>query len=128
MDVQAVQKNLQEKIKIGEHIPCGYSMIIIQEFDYTENKHTLYCRKDWMRKFYEFLRQHAKNIIGFKKRKILSLTKEKLEPYQDARNCYVCEKLKMENYQKAKDNCHFAGKYFIMPNKVPVAFSLRFKL
>ena len=66
MDVQLVQKNLQEKIKIGQHIPCGYSMLMIQEFDYIENKHTLYCRKDWMKKFYEFLRQHAKNIIDFK--------------------------------------------------------------
>ena len=28
--------------KIGEHIPCGYSMSAIWAFDHIENKHTLY--------------------------------------------------------------------------------------
>ena len=28
--------------KIGEHIPCGYSMLAIWVFDHIENKHTLY--------------------------------------------------------------------------------------
>ena len=28
--------------KIGEHIPCGYSMSAIWAFDGIENKHTLY--------------------------------------------------------------------------------------
>ena len=31
--------------KIGEHIPCGYSMSTIWAFNDIENKHTLYCRK-----------------------------------------------------------------------------------
>ena len=28
--------------KIGEHIPCGYSMSTIWAFDHIANKHTLY--------------------------------------------------------------------------------------
>ena len=31
-------------IKIGEHIPCGYSMSTIWGFDHIEDKHTLYIR------------------------------------------------------------------------------------
>ena len=37
--------------KIGEYIPCGYSMSTIWAFDHIENKHTLYRGKDCMEKF-----------------------------------------------------------------------------
>ena len=42
--------------KNGEHIPCGYLMSTIWVFDNIENKHTLYCGKDCMKKFCESLR------------------------------------------------------------------------
>ena len=29
--------------KIGEHIPCGYSMLTIYAFDHIENKNTYYA-------------------------------------------------------------------------------------
>ena len=38
--------------KIGQHIPYGYSMPKILEFDHTEEKHTLYRRKDCMKTFF----------------------------------------------------------------------------
>ena len=75
--------------KIGEHIPCGYSMSTIWTFDHIENKHSLYLGKDCRKKFCESLREHAKNIIDFEKKKILSLTKEELKPHQDAKVCYI---------------------------------------
>ena len=62
--------------KIGEHIPCGYSMSAIWGFDRIEDKHTLYHRKDCMKKFCTSLKEHAKNIIDFQKKKMLLLTKE----------------------------------------------------
>ena len=34
-------------IKIGEHIPCGYSMPPIWVFDHIENKRTSYLGKDY---------------------------------------------------------------------------------
>ena len=37
--------------KIGEIVPCGYPVSTIWTFDNTENKHTLYCAKDCMKKF-----------------------------------------------------------------------------
>ena len=53
--------------KIGEHIPCGYSMSTIWAFDNIWNKYTLYRWKDCMKKFCEYLREHAKNMIDFEK-------------------------------------------------------------
>ena len=38
-------------IKIGERIPCGYSMSKIWGFDQIEKKHTLYHGKAYMKKF-----------------------------------------------------------------------------
>ena len=46
-----------------------YSISTILEFDHIENKHTLYRGKDCMKKFCTALREHAKNIIDFKKKK-----------------------------------------------------------
>ena len=46
--------------KIGEHIPCGYSMSTIWAFDHIENNHTLHCEKDCMNKFCTSLREHTK--------------------------------------------------------------------
>ena len=56
--------------KIGEHIRCGYSMSTIWAFDHIENKHTLNCGKDCMKKFCTSLREHAKNIIDFQKKNV----------------------------------------------------------
>ena len=78
--------------KIGENIPCGYSMSTIWAFDHIENKHTLYREKDCMKKFFESLREHAKNIIDFEENIMFPLTKEELNLNQDARNCHICGK------------------------------------
>ena len=63
-------------------------MSAIWAFDHIENKHTLYCGKDCMKKFCESLREHAKNIIDFEKKKMLPL-----RSHQDAKVCYLCGKL-----------------------------------
>ena len=51
-------------------------MSTILGIDNVENKHTLYCGKDCMKKSFTSLREHAKNIIDFEKKKMLPLTKE----------------------------------------------------
>ena len=59
-----------------------------------------------MKKFCTFLKEHAKNIIDFEKKKMLPLTKEELKSHKDAKVCYTCGKriLKMlakdKNYRK----------------------------
>ena len=78
--------------KIDKHIPCGSSVSTIWGFDHIEDKHTLYHGKDCMKKFCTSLREHAKNIIDFEKKKMLPLTKEELQSHQDAKECYICRK------------------------------------
>ena len=70
---------------------------------------------------------------------MLPLTKEELNSHQDAKVCYICGKrilqklAKNKNYSKARDHCHFTGKYtgashsicnlnFNIPNKIPAVF------
>ena len=106
--------------KIGEHIPCRYSMSTIWRFDHVEDKHTLHQEKDCMKK-------------------ILPLTKEELKSHEDAKLCYICGKkilkkfVKDKNYQKVRDQCHYTGKdrgaahsicnlNFKMPNEIPIVF------
>ena len=63
--------------KLGEHIPCAYSTSTIWAFDHIGNKHTLYRGKDCMKKFCESLKEHAKSIIDFEKKKMLQLKNKK---------------------------------------------------
>ena len=55
--------------KIAEHIPCGYSMPTILAFDHLEIKHTSSYKKDCMKKFHEYLREQAKIMNDFEKKK-----------------------------------------------------------
>ena len=41
----------------------------IYGFHHIENKHTLYREKDCLKKICDHLREHAKNIIAFEKKK-----------------------------------------------------------
>ena len=69
-----------------------------------------------MKKFCESLREQAKDITDFEKKKMLSLTKDKLESHQDAKVYYICGKRilkklsKSINHQKLRDDCHYTGK------------------
>ena len=49
--------------KIGEHIPCEYSMSIVWQTDHTESKHNLYRGNDCMKSFREYLKEHAKKMV-----------------------------------------------------------------
>ena len=53
-------------------------MSTIWAFDHIENKHTIYCGKGCMKKFCTSLREHATNVINFKKKKMLPLSKKEL--------------------------------------------------
>ena len=81
--------------KIGEHIPCRYSMSTIWAL---EIKHTLNCEIGCMKTFCEFLREHAKYIIDFENKKMLRLTKEELKLGQDPKVYYFLWKNNLKIY------------------------------
>ena len=60
--------------KVTVHIPSDLSMFTISLFKKIENKHNIYRGKDRIERFFESLRQHAMNIINFKKKKLNLLT------------------------------------------------------
>ena len=62
-------------------------MSLIWVFYHIENKHTLYWGQDCIKKFCTSLREHAKNVIDFEKKKMLLLTKKKLKSHQGAKVC-----------------------------------------
>ena len=51
--IDGCANNLEKSstIKIGEHIPCRYSMPKLWRFDHIENKHTLYHGRNCMKSF-----------------------------------------------------------------------------
>ena len=103
--------------KVSENIPSGFSMSTISSFRIIEKKHDLYRGKYCMKKFCEFLREHAMKIINFKKKKLKLLTKEQKESYENAKICYICKEkfenryLKDKKYRKVRDHCHYTGEY-----------------
>ena len=80
-----------------------------------ENKHDVYRGKDLMKKFCESLREHAIQIINFKKKQMKLLKKEHQISYGSAKIYYIC-KGKFENkyikdkkYCKIRDHCYYTG-------------------
>ena len=77
--------------KVLEQIPSGFSMSVLSSFKSIENKHDVYGVKDCMKKFCEFLREHAMKIINFKKKKKFS-TKEQKKLYEMQKSVIFVEK------------------------------------
>ena len=55
----------------------GFSISTISSFKSIKNKHNISQSKTCMKKFCEPLREHAMEIINFKKKKMNSLTNKK---------------------------------------------------
>ena len=77
-DQRANNPEKSSATKIGQHIPCRYSMPTIWAFDSIKDKLILYHGEDCMEKFWISLREHAANVIKFQKKKMLLITEEEL--------------------------------------------------
>ena len=51
--------------KVSVHIPSGISRSLIYSFRNIENKYYVYRRKDYLKKFGEFLRERAMKMNEF---------------------------------------------------------------
>ena len=88
-----------------------------------------------MKKFCKDLREHAIKIINYEKKKMIPLTKEKIQ-YNEQEICYICKKEFNKNDEKnykVRDHCHYTGKYrgaadnicnlrYKIPKEIPVVF------
>ena len=103
--------------KVNKHIPSDFSISTISSFKSIEKKHDVCRGKDCMKKFCKSLREHAMKIINFKKKKMMLLTNEQHESYENAKICYIFKEkfenkcLKDKIYRKVRDHCHYTGEY-----------------
>ena len=74
--------------KVGEYIPSGFSVATISSFKSIENNRDACTDTDCM-KFCKSLREHAMEIINFKKKKLNSSTNERQKSNQNAKICYM---------------------------------------
>ena len=58
-----------------------------------------------MKKFYEDLKEHAKELINYGKKELIPLTYEENKSYHTQKVCHICKK------EFSTDNCNFSGKY-----------------
>ena len=69
-----------------------------------------------MKNFCLDLKEHATQIIDYKKKEMISLTKEEKKIHREQKFCYICQKRFSTNndnkkYFKVRDHCHYTGKY-----------------
>ena len=65
---------------------------LIYKVDDMKNRYNVYEGKYCIKKFSEFLKRHAMEIILKKKKIIVLLTKKELESYASQENCQICKK------------------------------------
>ena len=76
-------------------------MSTISSFKNIQNRHDVYRGKDCIKKFCKSLREHALEIINFKKKKMKLLGKEQQESYENGKT-FVKKNLKI-NMVKVKN-------------------------
>ena len=78
-------------------------MSIISSFKSIGKKHVnIVCKHVNMKKFRESLREHANEIINFKKKDVTLLTNEQQNSYQNSKICYICKEKFENKYVKYK--------------------------
>ena len=137
MDACKNDPNKSSTTKINKHIASGYSISTHCSFKESKNKLNYYRGDDCMEKFCKDLREHSTKIINYEKKKIIPLTTKEKIYHNKQKVCYICKK-KFDNndndkkQQKARDHCHYAGKYrgaahiicnlrYKIPKEIPVA-------
>ena len=70
-----------------------------------------------MKNFCQSLRQHAIEVINFKKKQTKLLANKQQNSYENAKHFHTCkdkiehEQAKNKNYCKVRYHCHYAGEY-----------------
>ena len=124
VDIQSLSRqtdvcgNNPEKLwtmKIGEHIPCEYSVSTIWGFDYVESKHTLYHGKRLYEKVLQFFKRTYQKYpfwkernVTINKRRIKIISRGKSMLYIHQRKSLLKMKI-FENSEIIANNC--TGKY-----------------
>ena len=105
--------------KKARHEPCGWALYTRCSFDKKENKLNYYRGKDCIEELYKKLKENAMKIINREKKEMVPLTHEENNFYNGQKICYICKEQfcidksdkNSINKRKAKDHCHYTGKF-----------------
>ena len=88
-----------------------------------------------MKLFCKDLRNLAMKRINFEKKKMIPLTNEEKESYEQQKVCHICEKefSTDKKYHTVRDHCHYTGKLrgaahnncnsrYQIPKEIPIVF------
>ena len=125
--------NKSSTVKIKEYTPSGYSLFTNCSFDNIKYWHSYYRGQDCMKILCKDLKEHAKRVIYYEKKEMISLADEENESHENWKFCYACKKRFTNDNKKVRDHCHFTGKYrgdahnkcninYKISKNIPVAF------
>ena len=91
-----------------------------------------------MKNFCLDLKEHARKIINYEKKEMITLTKKEEKKRNKQKVCHICKKGfstddNIKKYHKARDHCLYTGKYrgaahdicklrYKIPKEIPVVF------
>ena len=105
--------------KKARHEPSDWAMLTRCSFDSSENKLDYYRGRDCIEKLCKKLKEHAMEIINYEEKEMIPLTDEENKSYEEQEACHICigkfctdeDDENYENKKKAKDHCHYTGKF-----------------
>ena len=120
--------------EVNRHIPSGFCVYSKFTYGEVENPLRIYRGEDCAEKFCDHIKEEVKRLYHmFPEKPIDPLTVEKWREYRDADNCHICYKPFSDKDPKARDHCHYTGKYrgpahrscnlrYKIPPYIPVVF------
>ena len=135
MDTCASDPSKSSTEKKNKREMCGYLLFTHCSFD-KKNKLDYYRGKDSLKRFCQDSKKQARSIIYFEKKEMNLTPEEEFSFYMEDK-CYKCNNLfykdEKNNYIKARDHCHYTGKYrgavhkicnlmYNTPREIPVVF------
>ena len=97
-------------------------MFTISSFKAIKNNYDVYRDKDYVKKFCECLKKHARRIVNFGKKKMKLLTNKHQEWYENAKFCYICTEKCKDKYAKDKKYCKVKDQFFEIISFRPAMF------
>ena len=98
-----------------KHTDCGFAYKVVCCVDDKYTKQVVMFRGE--KAVYEFMEcmlkevQYCKKVMKQEFNKPLRMTKEDEEDFQEANECYICNKEYTNEDIKVRDHCHIIGKY-----------------
>ena len=114
-------------------MPSGYSMLVSYAYDKTKNTQSVYSGEDYMDVFCQDLNEKVNTIINIPQKPMDPLTEQEVIDFNNAKECFICNKEFTDTDKKCRDHDHYTGKYrgpahnscnlmYKVPKCIPIVF------